>query len=60
MQEIGKDMGMDINPPQHRDIPPSRKNRNGLMEFFKSVKEEVQLVVVVIPGGNWYGKGLTA
>jgi hypothetical protein len=61
MQNMGKSLGMNISPPlpPHTMQPPTR-NTYQLQEFFKSVKNKVQLVVVVVPDrGDCYGEGLS-
>ncbi|PNF21081.1 Protein argonaute-2 [Cryptotermes secundus] len=58
MQNMGRTLGMDIvPPPPPKSMQPPTKNTHQLMEFFKTVKREVQLVVVVVPDrGDCYAK----
>jgi eukaryotic translation initiation factor 2C len=50
MQKMGRSLGMDIGPAlSPHSMPPPTRNTNDLMEFFKAMKNRVQLVVVVIP-----------
>jgi hypothetical protein len=62
MQKMGRSLGMDIGPAlTPHSMPSPTRNTNDLMEFFKTMKGKVQLVVVVVPDkGDCYGKGLSA
>jgi hypothetical protein len=58
---MGKSLGMDICAPlPPESMQPPTRNTQKLMEFFTSVKNKVQLVVVVVPDrGDCYGEGLS-
>ncbi|PNF19900.1 hypothetical protein B7P43_G12298, partial [Cryptotermes secundus] len=58
MQKMGRSLGMDIGPAlSPYSMPSPTRNTNELMEFFKRMKNKVQLVVVVIPDkGDCYAK----
>jgi eukaryotic translation initiation factor 2C len=58
MQNVGKTLGMDIDPPfPPKDMLPPTKNTHQLTEFFTTIKNKVQLVVVVVPDrGDCYAK----
>jgi hypothetical protein len=59
---MGKSLGMNIDPPlAPQSMQPPTRNTVQLMDFFKTMKNKVQLVVVVVPDrGDCYGKGLSA
>jgi hypothetical protein len=61
MQNVGKSLGMEIHPPlPPESMPAPTRNTRQLMEFFTSMKNKVQLVVVVVPDkGDCYGEGLS-
>jgi eukaryotic translation initiation factor 2C len=58
MQKVGRNLGMDIDPPfATKHMPPPTRNTYQLTEFLSTVKKKVQLLVVVVPDrGDCYAK----
>jgi hypothetical protein len=58
MQKTGKNFGMNIaRPLQSRSLRFLARDTSELQEFFTSMKQRVDLIVVVIPNvKNSYGK----
>jgi hypothetical protein len=57
MQRAGRGVGMEIPPLSRRDTMPRPQPRQ-LESFFQEIKNNVDLVVVVVPDKDSYGKML--